>query len=136
MREWVDIENTVHNLVKRNKSLLKDGTDKYECSGCGAMGFQTPFVTAIELVGRGAKMSLCNGQQESQDQPPKKVMILSHPWTGKNHDNILIGSIHKVVISPKKKKPNTRERVWVMGKNHPVKLLPGEFKEFKRKSKL
>lgn len=136
MKEWVDIDDTVHDLVKVNKSLLKDGTDKYKCSGCGAMGYQTPFVTAIELVGRGALMRGCSGEEQESDFPPKKVMIILSPWTGKNHDNILIGSIHKVVISPKKKKPNTRSRVWVMGKNHPIKLLEGEFKEFKRKPKL
>ena len=129
MKENVNMGQTTHILHKVNLVTLSDGTDKYKCEVCGATGKRRGFSSDIILTGKKDMMEVCKTKQADH---PKRISIVFVSAVGFQFSNLLPDTILKVISSPKVEYPNTIYSVWVMGAEEPVRILEGEFVEFKR----
>lgn len=139
MRESVSIGTTVHDLYKVNLITKIDRRgrtyDEYQCRVCKAKGKRYGLSSIVELTGKKLEMDKC---REQTNNYPKIVKITSNIVVNANNPafaGLTIGNLHRVIDPPESDAinyPNSRMSVWIMGQGEPVRILSGEFKEFKR----
>lgn len=136
-----NISNEGHVWEKQNLMTItsrKGGYDIYKCKNCGIQGKMFTLGIIEKLTPLSKISNRCLKEIIDLDDDRfsigSEVKIINFTGSSKKFNNIVNGSIHKIISPPNEyelKYPNSVETVWIMGIEEPVRLLLNEFKFLK-----
>lgn len=121
-----------HQFQKNNLVTNKSNQgffDSLQCKNCGVKAKRHAFASGIvEVDGRTtlAKAHQCPSQKkENNTKNTLMVKITSIQTPGKEFENLVPGSSHKIIPAPEGE--DNQGGCWVMGNGSPIKIIEGEF---------
>lgn len=121
----LNMKSTNHNLEKQNlvtRQNIYGLYDEYKCTQCGIHGKRYGLSGYLQVDGRFSKSKVASCPDAKVS---KSIKIIQCNAFGKHFENLIPGSVHKIVSTPPKQ--NNDNGVWVMGTSEPVKVLFDEF---------
>jgi hypothetical protein len=118
-----------HDFEKTNLVTVRkkgENVDTLKCKKCGALA-KRHYLSDEVIITKGEM--IC-----PMYVAPKKIVIVRCGAFAPQFANLTPDSVHEVIPAPAPNKDDAKG-VWVMGVGEPVKVLNGEFRDYKEEEK-